>query len=257
MQGGRGAGFAKREKRYGWFRKYNNFTRHPKWRLVARRTGVPLAHVLAILDDLLCHVSEQRQQGYIGDFKAEECAACIEVPAEDVRNVIGFLELPEVGWIMDDFIVSWFERQPQDEDPTAAERKRRSRARRRQAEAHARGDTGELFASSRVTPSAPALAESEARTWLYGDKRAFGEGALIVARALGTRPLAAQVYIARWCREHGAARPVAAAIRAAQAQGLAGTAFERALAGGSNRLAGGQEEPVLPLPPALQQGGKR
>lgn len=121
-----------RERRFDWLRLSSGFTRHPKWRVVARMSGVELADVVSIVTDMLCRANKAKPRGSLADFSVLECAAALDLPPDSVRAVDGVLR--ELGWIDDgnDFISTWYERQPDQEDSTAAERMRRYRAKKRQ-----------------------------------------------------------------------------------------------------------------------------
>jgi hypothetical protein len=133
-----------REKRYNWYRKDNDFTRHPNWRRTARLAGVPLTEVIATVDELLQAASKARDRGHVGDFDFEGCAVVLEIPAQNVLAI--YRALNDIGWIEQDTIVSWYDRQPDYEDPTAAERQRNKRARDKARRAVALGNaTHEQF----------------------------------------------------------------------------------------------------------------
>ena len=116
-------------RRYGWFRLYSDFCIHPKWRAIAIQTGVPVAEVIAVAASILCKANIGRPRGSLAEFSVFECAAALDMDAEHVARVYAALE--DRGWIDQDYVVTWDERQPDKEDPTAAERQRRLRARKR------------------------------------------------------------------------------------------------------------------------------
>jgi len=118
-----------RDKRYGWLRLYNDFARHPKWRVVSSMTGIPVSQVVAIAAAMLCHANMARPRGSLAEFNVLECGAALDIPSDSAARVYATLE--ELEWIEQDFITTWFERQPDQEDPTAAERQRRRRQKRK------------------------------------------------------------------------------------------------------------------------------
>ncbi len=120
---------SKRERRYGWCRFYDDFTGHPKWRLVAAKSGVPLVTVHAIAAALLNQASKARPRGWVGEFDVPECAVALDISPDHVARVTG--TLVDIGWIDQQYIVDWPDRQPDSEDPTAAERQRNKRTRDR------------------------------------------------------------------------------------------------------------------------------
>ena len=101
-------------KTYGWFGLYETFLGHPKWRLVAQRSGVPVVEVHSIVTAILTCAAQNRQHGWIGNFKYHECAVALEIPVEHVMLVYRALAAPPVGigWIVDQCIVNWQKRQP-------------------------------------------------------------------------------------------------------------------------------------------------
>lgn len=112
-------------RRYGWLRLYSDFPTHPKWRVIARKTGVPVAHVLSIATTLLCKANVAQVRGSLVDFSVLECAAGLDLPIEHVDLTYAAME--ELGWIERQYLVTWDERQPDREDPTNSERQKRFR----------------------------------------------------------------------------------------------------------------------------------
>src|SRR5688572_15066905 len=113
-------------KRYFWFRLYDDFDRHPKWRQIAKATGQHVTVVMSMAASLLCAASRARSNGNIEHVDMEELAEVLDVPVEHVALI--YAEFERRGWLQDGFIVDWVQRQPQYEDPNAAERQRRRRA---------------------------------------------------------------------------------------------------------------------------------
>jgi hypothetical protein len=68
-------------------------------------------------------------RGSVADFKAQDFAAALDISVEDAHKLYAILQHPEVGWIADGVIADFHDRNPDVEDPTAAERQRRRRAR--------------------------------------------------------------------------------------------------------------------------------
>ncbi len=167
--------FARDNKRYGWMRLYDDFVGHPKWRRVAVRAEVPLGFVHTIVIALFCAASKARSRGWIGNFDFEEVEAATDIPATNIAAV--FRVLVDIGWINQDHIADWLDRQPEGEDPTAALRQRNKRnkdkARRAYSAGTATPDQVELLSvaereelarlaqASRVTASPPASQATE------------------------------------------------------------------------------------------------
>ncbi len=117
-------------KRYGWLRLYNDFPTHPKWALVATMTCVDKSRVVAIVAYVLTIANKGKPRGSIADFDMLECAAGLAIPPDEVRRVYKTLE--DRDWIQQGFISTWDDRQPDAEDPTAAERQKRARQRKKE-----------------------------------------------------------------------------------------------------------------------------
>jgi len=114
-----------RDKRFGWYRLYEDFCGHPKWLLVAERAGVELSRVEAIVQRMFQAASKARAEGNMGGFDLEVCAASARIPVEQVVAV--YRVLGEMGFHQQGFIVDWAARNPRDK--TATERQRAKRAR--------------------------------------------------------------------------------------------------------------------------------
>lgn len=114
-----------REKRYDWFRLYNDFLGHPKFRYVARQCAMSICEVSMIAVALLRTANRSRPRGWVRDFSVIDCSAALDIEPDKVGEV--YRKLEELGWIDQDYLATWDERQPDKEDPTAAERQRRRR----------------------------------------------------------------------------------------------------------------------------------
>jgi tRNA threonylcarbamoyladenosine modification (KEOPS) complex Pcc1 subunit len=114
-----------RERTFGWYRVYKGFVGHRKWRAIARATGIEVCRVQAVATALLEEANESRPRGSLVDFDVYDCAATLEIEAEEVARVYAELEFRQ--WIVHDQIATWDKRQPDREDPDAAARKDRSR----------------------------------------------------------------------------------------------------------------------------------
>jgi hypothetical protein len=124
-------------KRYSWSRLHTDLLDDVRWSLVARRANAPLPIVEAMLIRLENHANRSRPRGFVGDFSADGMAARWNVDEDMIGRIYAALEAPDVGWIDQDQIVTFWERNPDVVDETAAERMRRMRARRKQAKEEA------------------------------------------------------------------------------------------------------------------------
>jgi hypothetical protein len=227
-----------REKRYDWFRLYNDFLGHPKFRYVARQCAMSICEVSMIAVALLRTANRSRPRGWVRDFSLIDCGAALDIEPDKVGEV--YRKLEELGWIDNDYLVTWDERQPDKEDPTAADRQRRRR---------------EKLKLERAGKAArdKQFAERDApRYWLSTDGKA------IVMRRLAITDMAAKVTVERWTREAGAGvAQLAEYVAAADKQGLQSDAFRN---GVGQMLAMAKKEatagPPLPFGPMVVGSSK-
>lgn len=119
-------------RRYPWSRLHSDLLDDIRWPLVARRAQAPLPIVEALVVRLELHANKSQPRGYIGDFNAEAMAVRWGADIDMVLRVYAELERPDVGWIDQEQIVTFWARNPDsDQDPTAAERQSRKRERDR------------------------------------------------------------------------------------------------------------------------------
>jgi hypothetical protein len=158
-----------------------------------------------------------------------DCGAALDIEPDKVGEV--YRKLEELGWIDQDYLVTWDERQPDKEDPTAAERQRRRRREKLKLERAGKAARDQQFAER----DAP-------RYWLTT------EGKAIVMRRLTVTDIAAKVTVDRWIREAGAAvAKLAEYVAAADKQGLQGDPFRNGV-GQMLTLAKKEAIAGLPLP---------
>lgn len=116
-------------RRYGWFRQYNDFPTHPKWDVVTMMACVEKSRVLGIVTCLEVAANKGRPRGSVADFSLLECAAALRIAPVEVERVYKALE--HVGWIDREYLTTWDERQPDKEDPTNTLRQQRYREKKR------------------------------------------------------------------------------------------------------------------------------
>lgn len=283
----------KKVKRYGWYRTYEDFIAHPKWRLVAAKAGVPLTEVHSMAQALFSCASKNRKNGWIANFDPFECAIMLDIAPEHVASIYRTFE--EIDWVVDGYIVDWADRNPDQEDPTAADRQRNARARKIARRKLGAGQTlteAETLLLSRVTPyslepprSHEGLATFDpidpvgdspeevnrarietghrARIYLFGNgtngPTDWGPASAVVADKLGMRRFAADTTIRRWLGEvDGDHVALATLIDGANHQGTLGESFEAIIRQGIGRVAMEKHKGAqLPLPPRLFEGGKK
>lgn len=123
----------KRPKRFGWHRRFHQAQpgiitdRDGFWRVIAERAEARLTDVLCVKNYLEDCAGLTRERGYIGAFDGSVCAKDLDL---DVAVVLGVVRvLIDVQWLSRDHrIGDWLDRQPEQEDATAADRQRRKRA---------------------------------------------------------------------------------------------------------------------------------
>lgn len=120
-----------------WYREYVDDLYDPKWRTIARKSGAELVQVLAVVSALRNAAAKTRKHGDIGDFSFEECASGLNLTPDMVTGIAR--ALLETNWLDQHYLVSWTEDQPDQQDPTAADRQRNKRAREKALRAAALG----------------------------------------------------------------------------------------------------------------------
>jgi hypothetical protein len=197
-----------------------------------------ICEVSMIAVALLRTANRSRPRGWVRDFSVIDCGAALDIEPDKVGEV--YRKLEELGWIDNDYLVTWDERQPDKEDPTAADRQRRRR---------------EKLKLERAGKAArdKQFAERDApRYWLSTDGKA------IVMRRLAITDMAAKVTVERWIREAGAGvAQLAEYVAAADKQGLQSDAFRN---GVGQMLAMAKKEatagPPLPFGPMVVGSSK-
>lgn len=111
--------------RFIWWRAHHGLPFHPKWRAVARRAKVSSSEAFHVVMCLLDAASRGSPRGSVDAFKVIDCCGATDLEESAVEAVLEALR--GIGWISGHMIAEWDERQPQREDPGAAERKQRQR----------------------------------------------------------------------------------------------------------------------------------
>ena len=124
----------------------NEFPDLPVFRAAATLAHARVHQVVAVALRLDCLANAASPRGTVADMSVPEFAAALQLPANTVARIRAALEDPDIGWLAQDLIVDFYERNPDDCDPTAAERQRRHRAK-------LRADRRELAAYAAANPS--------------------------------------------------------------------------------------------------------
>ncbi len=257
-------------RRFIWCRIHHAVIDDVRWRLVSRMSGAPLHLVEAFMVRLELFASAARPRGSVEDFNIAALAAHWNLPNDEtLGRIYAALEHESVGWIDQDRIVTFWDRNPDTEDATAAERMRRMRARRKRAKDAAVAGSGSVTRNSRnVTTISDQILEKEADSATSksgeavpslsnvhaGDAEAWldGEGLRIVAERLQTNAGLAETRLARWRAElAGDAAALADVIRAAEAADYVGGRCHNLIVDEIRRRRMLAHGPGLPLPPVV------
>ncbi len=195
-------------KRYGWYRVYNDFTRHPKWRAISTLLDLPLHEILAVAMEVMRAANVGRPRGSLSEFSFIECAAALDLPAEHVARI--YVAMEDHGWIDQDYLVTWDERQPDKEDPTNKERQRRFRQRRKEERESARNGVTPALENPRNAVTSVTSRPDQTRSRSAGDnvqaveweesaeKWLAGQGLEIVRRCGKLLMAQAAIRVTRW-----------------------------------------------------------
>lgn len=112
-----------------WLRLWHGTPVDQKLTMIAKRAGARRCEMTALWECLLDHASQNSERGYVGDVDLEVIAFSQEIDLDVVQAMYRGLEEKRV--IVDGRIVNWRKRQPEREDPTAAERQRKHREQQR------------------------------------------------------------------------------------------------------------------------------
>lgn len=112
-----------------WFRWHEGTCSDPKFHLIARKSGQPVAFALAIWAMLLERASAANSRGNVSGFDCESADAALGMPEGATQAI--YEAMVTKGMIVDDRIAKWEERQPKKEDVTSTERSKEFRARQK------------------------------------------------------------------------------------------------------------------------------
>lgn len=241
-----------RDRRYDWFRVYNDFVGHPKFRFVASQCGVTISEASMVALALFVAANKSKPRGWVHDFDPFECSAALNLESDKVVAV--FQELEKQDWITGDYLATWDKRQPDREDPTAALRQQRRRAKLKAIRAGQNSQPQASAAAPAATPAATTTRPADSdkvgnQYWL------LTVGKEILVGRLSIRALAAELTIGTWRKEaRGDDEALAQIISAAHDEGLTGDAF-RNVVGQRLRDLKLQQHPQLPLGMTSIKGG--
>lgn len=114
---------------YNWLKWFHGAVTDDKWPLIARKSGQPVAVVVAVWAALLECASQSEDRGSVDDFDAESMDAVLQVQDGACAAIVAALSTGKRPRIVDGRIAKWEARQEEPQDPTGRERKRRQRER--------------------------------------------------------------------------------------------------------------------------------
>jgi hypothetical protein len=120
---------ALKPKQWYWSRHDKGFCAKAKWKVVAAKLGMPAFQVIAFVNRLDELANDGAIRGHLDRFDAAEVGVDLGMPVEDAARIYAALEEGEQPWIVEDCIASFYDRNPDEEDPTANLRDRRRRVR--------------------------------------------------------------------------------------------------------------------------------
>lgn len=161
-----------KHRSFPWCRRHDGFCDKVIWRRVAGVVKLPLYQVVAVANRLEELANRARPRGYVGDFDAVDFAIALGMPEEDAARIFAALEEPAIGWVEQGYVQTFYERNPDHEDSTQAERKRRERARRKGMK-----ELAQAFALGRISAEERRLLEAEL---LIDARLSTGHGSHIV-----------------------------------------------------------------------------
>lgn len=131
---GEAAAKASRHRQFHWCRRPNGFCDLPIWGVVADRLGMPAYQVIAFVNRLeeLANAAANYGgiRGHLGRFNPLEFARGLGMSPDDAERIYDALAAPDIGWISEHCVVDFYDRNPDREDATNAERQRRFRLRK-------------------------------------------------------------------------------------------------------------------------------
>jgi hypothetical protein len=236
-----------------WVRLWEDMPTDPKWRVVARRAGRPLAEVLAVFVFMLTNASKAQERGTLANWNDEDVGAAIDVDAEHVAAIREAMQ----GKTLDgDKLTGWERRQPKREDGAAERAKEWRKNNRTQPNATERAKTPREDTDTDTEKKESANAASSAPA---GEKSSFEQEC---RNLVGEEPvlLALDFYCLERLVSDGTATAddVKAGIAAAMAkpnfrirhwsqlEGWARGAAKERMEGKSKQATNGYKSPVTP-----------
>lgn len=152
-----------------WLRWYHGTVNDPKWRVVARRSGLPVAAVLGVWAALLETASQNDERGTLEGWDAEDIGAALDLEPEQVQAIVDAMQ----GKVLEGPVVkAWAKRQPKrDREDHSTERVRAHRERMKRHETPSNAleeirveEIREEVTTTTTSPSGEVLAGEPATT---------------------------------------------------------------------------------------------
>ena len=105
-----------------WVRLWQDMPTDPVWRTISKRSGQPIALVMAVFNFMM--VTAKDEDGYITGFDDEDVATALDSEIEQITTIKESMQ----GKVLDgDYLTGWERRQPKREDEGSTARSRRHR----------------------------------------------------------------------------------------------------------------------------------
>jgi hypothetical protein len=112
----------------GWVRLWHDMPTDPKWRTIAKRSGQPLACVIALFNLVIINASQNSEcPGTLKNWQDDDAAAALDIEADQVAAIMAAFD----GKVMENqSLTGWTKRQPRREDSGVAARVKAHRERK-------------------------------------------------------------------------------------------------------------------------------
>lgn len=255
-------------RRWSWCRLHHDVIEKDLWSLVAVMANSELPIVEAFVLRLEVHASSATPRGSVHEFNVKALAAKWRRDPDELARIYAALESPEVGWIDQDHVVTFWLRNPDHEDATAADRQRNKRVRDKAMKQALRDGVAPATQSQHVTrdsvtvttrsdqirASSPQTIHTESGDSFQGSSEIWLtiEGRRIVCVRCVLIATRASFQIAQWVKDirfnHSALRQI---IVDADHFGLTGGSFTDRVRSEIQRHLHETKGPSLPFPPAI------
>jgi len=122
-----------------WVRLWEDMPNDPKWRVIAKRSGCPIAEVIAVFVHMMANAgANATERGVLENWSDEDVAAALDM---DLQNVVSIRGAMQDKTLDGDRLKGWEKRQPKREDSSAERAKSWRERNRTQPNAQKRPDT--------------------------------------------------------------------------------------------------------------------